>query len=214
MLTNVRSGRILIQMAVIIGIGFALGVVDMTLRPIDLKPRPKPPPIQIEPAHTGVKLAPQAGSEVEVTPAKPAPPAAATPTTPAAAGGETPFQQTPKSALPEGQITVDEAKVLYDRGLSDGNTYFVDARKVEDYVKGHVSNAIRIDTAMFQLKEPAELGLIPRTGNVVVYCNGGHCDESENVAKRLNGSGYPNVYVMHDGYPGWKALGHPVEVGE
>ena len=58
------------------------------------------------------------------------------------------------------------------------------------------------------------LAAIPRDATLVVYCNGGNCDESEQVAKLINGSGYQKVYVMHDGIPGWQAMGYPSEEGE
>lgn len=219
-MTHARSGKILTQVAVIIVVGATLGVADALLRPIDLSPRKAPPPLPppvttpdaATPAGTS-NAAPEATSPETAPPTQP--PAAATEAVPAApASAAAGFTQTPKDKLPVGHITIDEAFSLYQRGLSDFNTFFVDSRKLEEYAKGHVPGAIRIDTSMFQLKEPDELGLIPRTGYVVVYCNGGHCDESENVAKRLDGSGYKFVYVMHDGLPGWQAMGHPVQTGE
>lgn len=221
-MTHARSGRILTQVAVIIVVGAAIGVADALLRPIDLSPRKAPPPLPLPPPVTTpdatmprgtIAAAPEATSPQATPPVQPR--AATTEAAPTPAATAAPgFSQTPKDKLPVGHITIDEAFSLYQRGLSDFNTFFVDARKLEEYVKGHVPNAIRIDTSMFQIKEPDELGLIPRTGYVVVYCNGGHCDESENVAKRLDGSGYKFVYVMHDGLPGWQAMGHPIQTGE
>lgn len=225
---HARTGGILIQVAVIIAIGVVLGVADAVIRPINLKPRTAPPPLppmNVEPASGATPAAgtsEAAPSDEAASPASEQPPVqpatqpaqTAAPAAAPAAAASTGFTPTPKDKLPVGHITIDEAFALYQRGQTDMNTYFIDSRKMEDYVKGHVPGAIRIDTAMFQLKEPDELGLIPRTGYVVVYCNGGHCDESENVAKRLDGSGYKFVYVLHDGLPGWKALGHPVQVGE
>ena len=224
-MTHARSGKILTQVAVIIVVGTALGVADALIRPVDLSPRKAPPPLP--PPVTTPETATSAGTSSaapETDPTKSTPPATAPDAAPAAAPAaaaptipppaDAGFTQTPKDKLPVGHITIDEAFSLYQRGLSDFNTFFVDSRKLEEYTKGHVPGALRIDTSMFQIKEPDELGLIPRTGYVVVYCNGGHCDESENVAKRLDGSGYKFVYVMHDGLPGWKAMGHPIQTGE
>lgn len=210
---HARSGRVIIQMAVIIGVGFALGVVDAMRRPVDLKPREMPPELVL-PGPSGAKPAPSPAPPTDDLAPAPTPSASNTTvpaTSPAPATGA--FVQTPKDQLPKGQVTIDEAKAAYDQGLTDNMTFFIDSRKVEDFTAGHVLNAMRMDTKSFETGDPLELSLIPREAIVIVYCNGGHCDESENVAKRIQGSGYKKVYVMHDGLPGWKALGHPIGTG-
>lgn len=216
-MTHARSGKILIQVAVIIVVGTVLGVADAYIRHIDLTPRKAPPPLPPVTAPEPESPTGGAATTTESSTPNTAPtpePAVTSDPTPTAATPNASFTPTPKEKLPVGHITIEEAFSLYQRGLTDFNTFFVDSRKLEDYTKGHVPGAIRIDTSMFQIKEPDELGLIPRTGYVVVYCNGGHCDESENVAKRLDGSGYQFVYVLHDGLPGWQSMGHPVQTGE
>jgi rhodanese-related sulfurtransferase len=115
---------------------------------------------------------------------------------------------TPKP-LPPGQITLDEAKRLFDSGAS-----LVDARRKDDYEQGHIKGAMRINLKSFENGDPPLLAMIPRDGTVVVYCSGGNCDESEHVAEFLYNSGYKKVYVIHDGFPGWKAKGWPIETGE
>lgn len=227
-----RPGRIMLQMAAIIGIGFAIGLVDgFIVRPVDMSARQAPeksiddliPGGGESPNPGNTRLRPTEAPGTGQTKPKPVvpPPAPADPTphdtkpapnaTPAAnAGGEpTPFVPTKKEALPQGQITLEEAKRAFDAGAM-----FVDARNMENFTAGHVENAIRIESAMFREGDPPELGLIPRSAIVVVYCNGGHCDESENVAKFLSNSGYGKVFVMHDGFPGWKAMGYPFTTGE
>lgn len=216
-MNHVRSGRIIIQMAVIIGLGFALGVADMLIRPIDLKPREEPPPLELRTVKPVPAAPEQAGGEQsqgkQVASAAPdAGSAAASPAPAAVAVGA--FTPTPKDKLPKGQVTLDEARAAYDQGLADGMTFFVDSRKKEEFVAGHILGALRIDSKSFESGDPPELSLIPRDAIVIVYCNGGQCDESENVAKWITSSGYKRVYVLHDGFPGWKALGHPVGVGE
>lgn len=227
-----RPGRILLQMAAIIGIGFAVGIVDaFVVRPVDLSKR-QAPEKDLDVLLSGAK---GGSANVKVRPPEPAdtgkpgdtprPPTHTPPDMPepnqgtppaghgtavaAPSGGTAPFVPTKKADLPEGQITLEAAKQAFDAGAM-----FVDARKPEDYAAGHVENAIRIESEMFRHGDPPELGLIPRSAIVVVYCNGGHCDESENVAKYLSNSGYGKVFVMHDGFPGWKAVGYPFATGE
>ena len=132
-----------------------------------------------------------------------------TPPPPVAPVGTTPIKPTPKGELPAGQITIDEARNLYDQQAT-----FVDARKIDPYKLGHVKGAWRIELADFSAGDPPILAMFARDSVIVVYCSGGHCDESEAVARMLTGSGYRKVYVMHDGIPVWTDLGHPVVKGE
>lgn len=222
-----RPGRALVQMLVIVAVGGVIGLADaFVFRPVNLAARTAPPSIDdlplppaggsarttaAEPAKTPET---SGGSRTEIIPPSP-PPAAPAPVQPAPAAAEpaaavpaTGFAFTPKDKLPVGHITIDDAKRLFDAGAA-----FVDSRKAEDYAAGHVADAFRIDTYMFKDGNPPKLQLIARDSFVVVYCNGGNCDESDNLARLLDGSGYKKVYVMHDGFPGWRAAGHPTGTG-
>ena len=50
---------------------------------------------------------------------------------------------------------------------------------------------------------------------IVVYCNGGDCDDSETAALLLRDMGIPNqkLFVYGGGIAEWKANGLPVETG-
>ena len=108
-----------------------------------------------------------------------------------------------------GQITVAQAKALFDQ-----QAFFIDARKAEHYTLAHIKGAYRMAEADFQFGNPPMLAAIPRDATLVVYCSGGNCDESEQVAKLIGFSGYKRVYVLHDGLPGWQAMNYPIETGE
>lgn len=187
------------QAIAIIALGAAIGVADaFALRPITLtREVPPPPPIKSNDKPIDKPV------EKPVTPVTPVP--VPTPGTPLAAA----FRQTPKADLSPGQITIDEARNLFDQQAT-----FFDARKLEPYKLGHVRGAWRLELSDFGAGDPPFLAMIPRSSVLVVYCSGGHCDESEAVARMLTGSGYKSTYVMHDGIPGWTNLGHPVTTGE
>jgi rhodanese-related sulfurtransferase len=180
---------IISQTLAIIIIGGAIGIADSLARPVTLT-RAAPPPIEIP---------------------KPADPKSPPTQTPIAAPptANPAFTFTKKEALPTGHITVEDAKALFDN-----QAFFIDARKLEAYQEGHVKGSYRMAEADFQFGNPPMLAAIPRDATLVVYCSGGHCDESEQVAKLINGSGYQKVYVMHDGIPGWQAMGYPSEKGD
>lgn len=200
---------VLVQAVVLIAIGSAVGVIDAFRRPINLSRATVDPASLL---NSGTQPAPTQPTTPPRTEPKPAQPVSepTTPTAPAGpvAPGTPGWTPTSESALPKGQITLDQARKFFDMGAQ-----FVDTRKKDEYEAGHVQNAMRISLSNFQKGDPALLGMIPRDAIVIAYCNGGHCDESEAVARMISGSGYANVFVLHDGFPGWKAMGHPVQTG-
>lgn len=182
-------GTILLQAIAIVAIATGIGLADSARRPAKLT-REAPPAL------------PDPSSPPNPTTAATALPPSSTPVAPPA-----PVESAP-AALPVGHITVAQAKALFDNGAK-----FIDARAKDDYEKGHVRDAFRVLQSAFAAGDPPALAMIMRSEVVVVYCNGGHCDESEGVARMLDQSGYKKVYVMHDGFPGWKTAGHPSDTG-
>jgi rhodanese-related sulfurtransferase len=198
--------NILVRAVTIVAAGGTIGLVDSSIRgPVKTK-LDAPPPLET-PSGGGVsspgKPPDPKGAPAGVVPVAPA-------VTPATQGGTpapTPAP-TPASAMPEGHITVAQARSLFDKQAA-----FVDARKQEDYEAGHVQGATKMELSDFKEGIPPAIEFMVKDAPVVVYCVGGHCDESEAVGKQLNLLGFTKVYIMHDGFPGWKEAGHPVETG-
>lgn len=210
--------RIILQVFVILLLGTLIGAADaFYFRPIKMG-REAPPPLDLAPASK--HSAPVATTPPQSTPPETKPtetkPAPTPPQQPASTNASTPtsaapsgFTPTPKSSLPPGHITLDEAKSLFDAQAT-----FIDSRNVAEYEKSHIQGAFRLELHDFlATPNPPILAMIPREGNVVVYCKGGNCDESEKVAEMLSNSGYTRVYVLHDGLPGWLAMNWPHESG-
>ena len=194
---------VLAQATLLVAIGTAIGVADgFVFRPVSLV-RPAPPPV------TPTTPAPKGPVESGTKPPDPTP--LSTPTTQQAAPVPQPgsCSPTPKDKLPQGHITMDEAKSLFDGGTA----VFIDTRRAELYEQGHVRGAYRIELHAFDSGDPPVLQMIPRQSQVVCYGIGGNCDESEAVARMLSLAGYASVYVMHDGFPCWKSLGFPADTG-
>lgn len=192
------------QIVAIVALGSALGIADSIARPVDLSKREAPPPIPT-PASTHTTSTTPTPSTNQTTSTPGSTPAAV----PAPAATSFVFATEADLKSKPGQITVAQAKALFDQ-----QAFFIDARKLEDYRKDHVKGSYRMAEADFQFGNPPMLAAIPRDATLVVYCNGGNCDESELVAKMINGAGYQKVYVMHDGIPGWLAMSYPSEKGD
>jgi rhodanese-related sulfurtransferase len=144
------------------------------------------------------------------------PPAAAPPartaSMPAPAPGTAPTTEFPPHPdRPFVEITPDQAKALYDRGA-----FFVDARRTAAYREGHVRGAQSIPVWESDADERVKALLDSgRDTNapIVVYCSGGDCEDSHELAQKLWGITFDAVYVYRDGFPDWQKRGWPVAAG-
>lgn len=147
---------------------------------------------------------------IRLPPASPTtqPPTTQPPTTPDAAQHPAAPQDPDLITGPE--ITLTQAKRLFDAG-----TPFVDARHREEYEAGHVQNAYWMPADLITGgKRPEALDFLAPSQPVVIYCGGGECDASKNVAALLQQGGFTQCLIMTDGFPGWKAANHPVGTGK
>lgn len=113
----------------------------------------------------------------------------------------------PIEELPDHYISVERAFDYWDQGMP-----FVDARTDAEREVGTIEGAYHLETRNFiDGTAQAILDQLDRAFPVIVFCAGGECDASENVAKRLVGWGFNEVYIMHEGFGAWEAAGHPTE---
>ena len=86
----------------------------------------------------------------------------------------------------------------------------IDARKEDEFAKGHIENAISLlDTTM---SREALAGLVPSpTTPILFYCNGERCLRSTNAAKKAASWGYTRVYWFRGGWVKWREKKLPVE---
>lgn len=151
---------------------------------------------------------------------KPVNPAPATPD-PALPGPSAPSQtQGPASAPPPpssdaanaqtlgARITIAQARALFDDGSAD----FIDAREPFEFDPGHIPGAYNLTQAHFAAgSTPEALEFLDPARPVVIYCGGGDCHASENVAILLQQAGFTTIHIMTDGFPAWVSAGHEVE---
>lgn len=104
------------------------------------------------------------------------------------------------------EISIAQGHSLFELGIP-----FLDARHDEDFEKGHVAGAIRVAADEYPARANEFAQFAP--GPVVIYCSGGQCDASHNLAKLLQQAGFSTLHVMTDGYPGWEQAGHPTAKG-
>jgi len=106
-------------------------------------------------------------------------------------------------------IDLVSAKKLYD----EQQAIFLDARSPEEYAKGTIYEAIGL-SIMSVVKGSVNIEkLIPNKNALIVsFCSGGECDAGVELAEELAGRGYTNIFVLGEGYPGWRDAYYPVSI--
>ncbi len=108
------------------------------------------------------------------------------------------------------ELTIAQSLELFGKGAP-----FVDARRRDEYEAGHVQNAYWMPADLLTTgARPEALDFLTPEQPIVIYCGGGECDASKNVAALLQQGGFSQLHVMTDGYPGWTSAGHPVGTGK
>jgi rhodanese-related sulfurtransferase len=152
-----------------------------------------------------------AGAEPDTSVSSPSAPAAAPR---AAAPPETASSASPADALR--LIGFAEALALYQDPRREADLIvFVDARKADAYQAGHIPGSYRFDHYHPEEGIAEVLPLCQAADMVVVYCNGGDCEDSRLTAHTLHELGVPREHlrVYEGGFAEWRARGAPVETG-
>ena len=99
----------------------------------------------------------------------------------------------------------------YEQGL----VVFIDARDDQHYAAGHVPGAWQFNHYRAENYLPTVLPVCLSALQVVVYCTGGECEDSEFAAVMLRDAGVPgeSLFVYPGGIAEWTANRFPVEVG-
>ena len=136
--------------------------------------------------------------------------------TPPAASNTTQTQPDQAQATPsEDVITGPDITIPQAFRLFGANVAFVDARRRDEFEAGHVQNAFWMPADMLTGGKRSEaMDFLTPDQPIVIYCGGGECDASKNVAALLQQGGFAQCLIMTDGYPGWVAAGHPTATGK
>jgi len=88
----------------------------------------------------------------------------------------------------------------------------IDARDRVFYLDGHIAGAKNLPRRGLQPDQVLGkvLPLADKSQMVVVYCSSRECTDSSWLALQLSRLGYPQVWVLDDGWEGWLAQGGEV----
>jgi len=108
------------------------------------------------------------------------------------------------------------ARLFTDPRRERGLIVFVDARDDEHYRSGHIPGAFQLDHYRPETYLAAVLPASQAAEQIIVYCKGGSCEDSEQTAIFLRDAGVPkeHLFVYAGGWDEWKASHMPIETGE
>ncbi len=92
------------------------------------------------------------------------------------------------------------------RKLREGSLVVLDVRPPEEFAAGHIPGARNIPLAELGTR----LKSLPRNRQIVAYCRGPYCVLADDAVAILRAKGL-NALRLDQGFPDWKAQGHPVE---
>jgi len=113
-------------------------------------------------------------------------------------------------------VSSNEVVELFrDPRYGQGLVVFVDARDDPHYTAGHIPGAWQFHHYRAENYLPTVLPVCLTALQVVVYCSGGDCEDSEFAAVMLREAGVPRdaLYVYAGGITEWTAHGLPLETG-
>ena len=92
---------------------------------------------------------------------------------------------------------------------------FIDARADQEYQQGHIPGAYQLDYYHWDKHLSTVLPLCAAAQQIVLYCNGGACEDSLLAARLLSSANVPGekLYVYGGGMTEWATNGLPIERG-
>ncbi|HPB58574.1 MAG TPA: rhodanese-like domain-containing protein [Candidatus Saccharicenans sp.] len=110
------------------------------------------------------------------------------------------FPQVVFISLPEAEAAWAEQKAV-----------FIDSRNLEEYQRGHIPGAISVPLEDLKSGREDLLLRIPDAPEIIIYCEGGDCQASLNLARWLESRGFKNLRIFSGGWAEWTQNGLPVE---
>jgi rhodanese-related sulfurtransferase len=117
------------------------------------------------------------------------------------------------------QVAEDQQVIslFKDAKYQQGTVIIIDARKDEEYQRGHIPGAYEFDRMYAEKYLGSVLPASASAQQIIVYCHGGpDCEESEFAAVFLREAGVPNekLFIYAGGITDWQNRKLPIESGD
>jgi len=101
------------------------------------------------------------------------------------------------------EVDLSTAMGLYMKRKKN-NVHFIDARETELYAEGHIPGARNIPFDQIS-KYADSLLTIPQNDLLLLYCEGGDCRSSHDLAEYMLANGWKRITVYLGGWAEWSA---------
>ena len=95
--------------------------------------------------------------------------------------------------------------------MNNDGTVIIDVREVDDYVKGHIENAMNIPSGKFN-DQITELEKYKNSSSILVVCQTG--TRSTQACRQLQKTGFDKIYHMTGGMQSWEDNKFPVSMSK
>ncbi|MEW6238132.1 MAG: rhodanese-like domain-containing protein [Candidatus Omnitrophota bacterium] len=119
-----------------------------------------------------------------------------------------PWIRPPKS-MEEKWPAADAQTVL--QHIQDGSAILIDARDANEFEAGHLPGAVNIPASEFRKSFQEFADNLPRDIPLIVYCQGGECDQSHEVIQQLADLGFEKLLLFPGGWQEWEKEKFPNE---
>ena len=99
------------------------------------------------------------------------------------------------------EITAEELERML---LGGAELSVIDARHRQDYLQGHLENAVNVEPSSGLATVRATCSGMPAHGTVVVYCQSLGCKYAVRVSKNLRALGFDNILYFKGGWREWE----------
>jgi len=130
------------------------------------------------------------------------------PAKPVAPPEKQPVKETKHTDHPYQNMTFDEAADIYeDPNTELGVNVFIDARDDDAFAEGHIPGALQCDRYRLDEYIDEVMEAAMQAEKVIIYCNGGQCNDSKFLCGELiqRGIPYDRVFLFSGGWEEWIA---------
>jgi rhodanese-related sulfurtransferase len=107
------------------------------------------------------------------------------------------------------QIQNEKVKAFFDAKAAT----IIDAREPSEYAQGHIPGAVNLPFDQVAT-DTERLEKFDAQGKpIIIYCGGGTCEVSMNLAFSMVSAGQKKVLVYMGGWPDWASSGYPIATG-
>ena len=110
----------------------------------------------------------------------------------------------------------DEVVAIFNEENTQlGVNVFIDARADTAFEEGHIPGAVQCDHYQLEDYMEAVLDVVYDAEKIIVYCNGGECEDSIFVCADLIDFdvSYDSIYLFAGGWKEWSGNGMPIAKG-